>query len=44
MTRREEGRGRREVDPAGGGPRAGTEEEDEEEKGTVDTRAVEKVG
>lgn len=44
MTRREEGRRRREIDPAGGGPRAGAEEEDQEEKGAVDAGAIEKVG
>ncbi len=44
MTWREEGRWRREIDPAGGGPRAGAEEEDEEEKGAVDAGAIEKVG
>jgi len=43
VTWREEGRGRREIDPAGG-PRARTKEEDKEEKGAVDTGPVEKVG
>lgn len=43
MTRGEERSGRRNVDPAGGRPRAGAEEQNEEEEGAVDARPVEEV-